>query len=154
VSLKQMQARAHRQVGFTLLEMLVVLVIVGLLASIVGPRFFGRADAAKVQTATTQIKLLRGVLEQMRMDTNVYPTEAQGLAMLNTAPADAALAARWRGPYLNESLPPDPWGNAYIYAPPTASGKSPTLKSYGADGKPGGTGHDADLGDLEAPTQP
>jgi general secretion pathway protein G len=155
VRIKLMQSRANRRTGFTLLEMLVVLAIVALLVSIVGPRLFGRADAAKVQAATAQIKVLRGAVELMRMEINVYPTEEQGLGLLTTAPTDSALSAKWKGPYLNENIVPvDPWGNAYIYAPPAASGKGFTLKSYGADGKPGGTGHDADLGDLEAPSQP
>lgn len=132
--------------GFTLLEMLVVLVIVGLLVGLVGPRLFSKVDSAKVQTATAQVKLLRGAVETMRLDTNTYPTEAQGLNLLVRAPSDATLAARWKGPYLEGAVPLDPWGNPYRYAPPESSAKPFLLYSLGADGKPGGTGNDADLG--------
>jgi general secretion pathway protein G len=134
--------------GFTLLEMLVVLVIIGLLVGLVGPRLFTKVDSAKVQTAVAQIKLLRGAVETMRLDINVYPSEEQGLRLLTTAPADAALAARWKGPYLDAAVPLDPWGNPYVYKPSTGN-KPFTLASYGADGKPGGTGNDQDVG-LEA----
>jgi general secretion pathway protein G len=132
--------------GFTLLEMLVVLVIIGLLVGLVGPRLFSKVDSAKVQTATAQIKLLRGAVETMRLDTNSYPTEAQGLTMLVRSPSDAALATRWKGPYLEGAVPMDPWGNPYRYVPPESSAKPFQLFSLGADGKPGGTGNDADLG--------
>ena len=132
--------------GFTLLEMLVVLVIIGLLVGLVGPRLFSKVDSAKVQTATAQIKLLRGAVETMRLDTNTYPTEAQGLTMLVRSPSDAAMAARWKGPYLEGAVPMDPWGNPYRYVPPESSAKPFQLFSLGADGKPGGTGNDADLG--------
>ena len=131
-----------------MLEMLVVLVIIGLLAGLVGPRLFTKVDAAKVQTAVTQIKLLRGAVETMRLDINVYPTEEQGLRLLSAPAADAALANRWKGPYLDGAVPLDPWGNPYIYKP-GASGLPFTLYSLGADGKPGGTGIDQDIG-LEA----
>jgi general secretion pathway protein G len=131
--------------GFTLLEMLVVLVIIGLLVGLVGPRLFTKVDSAKVQTAVAQIKLLRGAVETMRLDINVYPTEEQGLRLLTTPPSDAALAARWKGPYLDAAVPLDPWGNPYVYKP--AAGNKPfMLASYGADGKPGGTGNDQDVG--------
>ena len=131
--------------GFTLLEMLVVLVIIGLLVSMVGPRLFSKVDTAKVQTATAQIKLLRGAVETMRLDINTYPTTEQGLKMLVEQPADPALRQRWKGPYLEETVPLDPWGNPYQYHPPE-DGKPFTVISLGADGKPGGTGNDQDLG--------
>lgn len=132
--------------GFTLLEMLVVLVIIGLLVSLVGPRLFSKVDTAKAQTAAAQIKLLRGAVETMRMDINVYPTEEQGLRLLTDPPSDAALRQRWKGPYLEGAVPLDPWGNPYIYRPPEASGKPFTLESLGGDGKPGGEGVDQDIG--------
>lgn len=139
-------SRAAR--GFTLLEMLVVLVIIGLLVGLVGPRLFTKVDAAKIQTAVAQVKLLRGAVETMRLDTNTYPTEEQGLRLLVAAPSDSALAARWKGPYLDAAVPLDPWGNPYQYKP-GMSGRPFALYSLGADGKPGGTGNDADIG-LEA----
>ena len=139
--------------GFTLLEILVVLVIVGLLIGLVGPRLFGRADAAKVQTTQAQIKLLRGALETVRMDIGRYPTQAEGLAVLTTAPADPIVAARWRGPYLDDALPADPWGAPYRYAVPGPAGQPFGIYSYGADGKPGGEGTDADIGAVPAASQ-
>jgi len=135
-----------KQKGFTLLEMLVVLVIVGLLVSMVGPRLFSKVDTAKVQTAAAQIKLLRGAVETMRLDINVYPTQEQGLKLLVEAPSDATLKDRWKGPYLESAVPLDPWGNAYEYHPPAGSGQAFKLISLGADGKPGGEGIDADIG--------
>ncbi|PJK14784.1 type II secretion system protein GspG [Lysobacteraceae bacterium NML07-0707] len=137
---------ARRQSGFTLLEMIVVLVIIGLIMGLVGPRLFGQADKAKVQTAETQVKMLRGALQTMRLDIGRVPTAEEGLAILNTAPNDPRIAQRWRGPYLDEALPEDPWGNPYQYSP-AASGSSPfSLYSLGADGQPGGEGYDADIG--------
>jgi len=137
--------------GFTLLEMLVVLVIVGLLVSMVGPRLFSKVDTAKIQTAAAQIKLLRGAIETMRLDINVYPNQDQGLKLLVEAPADPAARERWKGPYLEGAVPLDPWGNPYQYQPPASSGQMFQLISFGADGKPGGTGTDADIGQDTLP---
>lgn len=132
--------------GFTLLEMIVVLVIIGLIMGLVGPRLFGQADKAKVQTAETQVKMLRGALQTMRLDISRWPTEQEGLALLTTRPASVEAARGWAGPYLDEAVPQDPWGQPYQYAP-VASGDNPfTLYSMGADGKPGGEGQDADIG--------
>jgi general secretion pathway protein G len=137
---------SRRAAGFTLLEMLVVLVIVGLLVSLVGPRLFTHVDTAKVQTAAAQIKLLRGAIETMRLDINVYPGQDQGLNLLVTPPADPDLSKRWKGPYLESAVPLDPWGNPYQYQPPAAGSRDFQLLSLGADGKPGGEGLDADVG--------
>ena len=134
--------------GFTLLEMLVVLVIIGLLAGLVGPRLFSKVDQSKVTAASTQAKMLRGAVESMRLDIGRYPTAEEGLALLTRAPADAALAGRWRGPYLDGALPDDPWGRPYQYGLPGADGQPFALYSLGADGKRGGQGDDADLGAL------
>lgn len=132
--------------GFTLLEMIVVLVIIGLIMGLVGPRLFGQADKAKVQTAITQTKMLKGALQTMRLDISRWPTEQEGLALLTTKPANADAVRGWAGPYLDEAVPQDPWGQPYQYAP-QASGDSPfTLYSFGADGKAGGEGQDADVG--------
>lgn len=138
----------HRQAGFTLLELLVVLVIIGLLGSLVGPKLFGKADAAKIQTAQTQVKMLKGALETMRLDIGRFPTTSEGLALLNEAPKDERITARWKGPYLDEALPLDPWGNAYQYGVPGANGQPVAIYSFGADGKRGGEGNDADIGIL------
>lgn len=139
--------------GFTLLEMLVVLVIIGLLAALVGPRLFSKVDQSKVTAAATQAKMLRGAVESMRLDIGRYPTAEEGLTLLSKPPADATQAARWRGPYLDGALPEDPWGHAYQYSVPGADGQPFALYSMGADGKRGGTGDAADIGVLPA-TQP
>ncbi|WP_433853561.1 type II secretion system major pseudopilin GspG [Stenotrophomonas nitritireducens] len=141
--------RARRAIqGFTLLEMIVVLVIIGLIMGLVGPRLFSQADKAKVQTAETQVKMLKGTLETMRLDIGRYPTQEEGLKLLVQQPTDSKLAQRWKGPYLEDGLPDDPWGNAYQYSPQPTGTHSFVLYSYGADGKDGGTGYDADLGQL------
>jgi general secretion pathway protein G len=131
--------------------MLVVLVIVGLLVSMVGPRLFTKVDSAKVQTTSAQIKLLRGAIETMRLDINIYPSVELGLRLLTDPPSDPALRARWRGPYLEGAVPLDPWGNPYQYAAPETSGQPFWLYSFGADGKQGGAGIDQDIG-LETNT--
>jgi general secretion pathway protein G len=132
--------------GFTLLEMLVVLMIIGMLVGLVGPRLFANVDKSKVQTAATQVKLLRGAVETMRLDLGVYPTTEQGLALLTSPPADEKLARRWRGPYLEDKLPEDPWNNPYQYVVPGPEGRPFGIYSFGADGQPGGEGNDADIG--------
>jgi len=136
--------------GFTLLEMLVVLVIIGLLAGLVGPRLFSKVDQSKVTTATTQAKMLRSAVESLRLDLGRYPTAEEGLGLLNKAPAEPAQAGRWRGPYLDGAVPDDPWGHAYQYALPGADGQPFALYSLGSDGKPGGQADAADLGVLPA----
>jgi general secretion pathway protein G len=136
--------------GFTLLEMIVVLVIIGLIMGLVGPALFGQADKAKVQTAETQVKMLKGALETMRLDLSRYPTTEEGLALLNTAPSDGAAAGRWRGPYLDEAVPNDPWDRPYVYRGERSAMQGFTLYSLGADGQPGGEGLDADVGYVPA----
>lgn len=135
-----------RMRGFTLLEMIVVLVIIGLIMGLVGPRIFGQADRAKVDTAETQVRMLRGALQTMRLDIGRFPTAEEGLRILVERPADPAVARRWRGPYLDDAVPMDPWGNPYQYAPRPSGTQPITLYSFGADGKPGGTDYDADIG--------
>lgn len=134
--------------GFTLLEMLVVLVIIGLIASLVGPRLFSRVDSSKVQVAETQSRMLRGAVETFRLEVGRLPTAAEGLGVLVKAPDDEAGRARWRGPYLDEGVPADPWGHPYQYSIPGRDGLPFALYSFGADGKPGGEGNDADIGFL------
>jgi general secretion pathway protein G len=127
--------------GFTLLELLVVLVILGLLAGIVAPRFFGQVGKSEIKVATAQIRSLEDALDQYRLDVGRYPTAEQGLAALNAQPAGEA---RWRGPYLKKAVPQDPWGNAYQYRNPGEHGEF-DLFSFGKDGQPGGTGDAADI---------
>jgi general secretion pathway protein G len=132
--------------------MLVVLVIIGLLAGLVGPRLFSKVDQSKVTTAQTQVKMLRSSVENLRLDIGRYPNADEGLSLLSRPPADAAAAARWRGPYLDDALPLDPWGNAYQYALGGAEGQGFALYSMGSDGKRGGDGDARDIGIL--PVQP
>jgi general secretion pathway protein G len=134
--------------GFTLIEMLVVLVIIGMLAALVGPKLFGRVDSSKVKTAEVQMKMFKGSLETFRLDVGRFPTQAEGLLVLNQAPTDERVRARWRGPYLDQDVPLDPWGNPYLYTLPGANGQPFALYSLGGDGKRGGDGTDADIGTL------
>ena len=128
--------------GFTLLELLVVIVIIGLLAGYVAPRYFSQVGKSEVQVARAQIDALEKALDQYRLDTSHYPSTEQGLDALMTKPASEA---RWQGPYLKRSAPPDPWGRPYVYRAPGAKGEFEVI-SYGRDGKPGGAGEDADIG--------
>ena len=139
---------ARSAAGFTLLEMIVVLVIIGLIMGLVGPRLFSQADRAKVQTAETQVRMLRGALETMRLDIGRFPSEQEGLALLVESSGNPEVAQRWRGPYLEEGVPRDPWGNPYQYSPQPAGTHAFALYSHGADGQPGGEGNDADIGQL------
>ncbi len=148
---RNMQSLPH-QAGFTLLEMIVVLVIIGLIMGLVGPRLFGQADKAKVQTAQTQVKMLRGALQTMRLDISRWPTEQEGLLLLTNKPANADAARGWAGPYLDEAVPSDPWGQPYQYSPQPSGNNPFTLYSFGADGKLGGQGQDADVGYLPGQT--
>lgn len=134
-----------KKAGFTLIEVLVVIVVIAVLASFVAPSLFRNVDDARVATAKAQIESFATALDAYRLDTGRYPTSAQGLAALNARPTIDA-PATWNGPYLRKTVPLDPWGHAYAYvAPGTVNAQSYDLLSYGADGKPGGEGKDADL---------
>lgn len=137
--------------GFTLLEMLVVLVIIGMLAGLVGPRLFKSVEKSNITAATAQVKMLRGAVENLRLDIGRYPSAEEGLQLLGKPPADAGTAGRWRGPYLDEiNVPLDPWGSAYQYTVPGRDGQPFALYSWGADKQPGGSGDAADIGVLPA----
>ena len=107
---------AVAQHGFTLLELLIVLVIIGLLAALVAPQFLDRLESSKITTTDAQIKMLKTSLDTLRLDIGRYPTTQEGLALLVDPPADPALRARWHGPYLESALPNDAWGHPYTYA--------------------------------------
>lgn len=132
--------------GFTLIELMVVLVILGLLVGLVGPRLFGRVDSSKVQVAETQIKMLRGALQAYRLDIGRFPSTAEGLTALIRPPPE--VAAFWSGPYLDDEMPLDPWRTPYRYEHPTDNLQGFALYSLGADAKEGGEGVNADVGYL------
>jgi general secretion pathway protein G len=131
--------------GFTLLELLVVMVIIGLLVGYVAPMYFKQVGKSEVKVARAQIESFGKALDQYRLDTGHYPTSEQGLAALVTKPADEA---RWDGPYLKKGVPSDPWGTPYTYKRPGTKGEY-DIVSFGKDGVPGGTGEDADIGSWE-----
>ena len=135
----------HRGRGFTLLELLVVMVIIGLLVGYVAPMYFKQVGKSEVKVARAQIESFGKALDQYRLDTGHYPTTEQGLAALVTKQADEP---RWDGPYLKKGVPSDPWGAQYTYKRPGTHGEY-DLVSFGKDGVPGGTGEDADLGSWE-----
>ena len=130
------------EAGFTLLELLVVLVIIGLLASYVGPKYFSQIGKSEATTAKAQAQALEKALDTYRLDVGRYPTTEEGLQALMVAPA--SVAARWSGPYLKRESPLDPWGRPYVYRAPGANGEYEVI-SYGKDGQPGGSGVDADI---------
>lgn len=132
----------RHQKGFTLLELLVVLIIIGLLAGIIGPNLFKHVGQSEVTTAKAQMEMLGKALDAYRLDAGHYPSASQGLAALNRAPTDEP---RWRGPYMKKDVPADPWGNAYQYRSPGAPGHDYEITSLGKDGRPGGQGESADL---------
>jgi general secretion pathway protein G len=134
--------RTLKGAGFTLLELLVVIVIIGLLAGYVAPRYFAQVGKSEVQVARAQIDSLEKALDQYRLDQRHYPSAEQGLDALVAKPQNEA---NWSGPYLKKAVPLDPWGRAYVYRVPGSKGDF-DLYSLGKDGRPGGAGEDADIG--------
>ena len=130
-----------RGLGFTLLELLVVIVIIGLLVGYVAPRYFAQAGKSKVQVTRAQIDSFEKALDQYRLDTGHYPTTEQGLSALFTRPNNEP---KWDGPYLRKAVPLDPWDRPYIYRQPGEHGEIDVV-SLGRDGQVGGTGEDADI---------
>lgn len=132
---------SRRSYGFTLLELLVVIVIIGLLAGLVAPRYFETVDKSKIKVVRAQMDTLSKVLEQYRLEVGTYPTQEQGLEALMVQPAGVK---RWQGPYLKKEVPMDPWGNPYLYQL-SSTGREIDLVSLGSDGQPGG---EADAKDI------
>ena len=128
--------------GFTLLELLVVILIIGLLTALVAPRFLGQVSKSEVTAARAQLDALDKALQSYRIDTGRFPTASQGLAALVTQPTGET---RWRGPYLQGEVPLDPWGTAYQYRLPGPNGRDFELLSHGRDRAPGGSADDADI---------
>jgi len=135
-------AKAGRTAGFTLLELLVVIVIIGLLAAYVGPKYFAQLGKSEVTIAKAQIEAFEKSLDTFRLDVGRYPTTEEGLYALVVAPATAG--AKWNGPYLKKGVPPDPWGHPYQYKAPGSKSEF-DITSLGRDGQPGGSGEDADI---------
>ena len=138
---------AHGQRGFSLVELLVVIIILGLLAGLVGPRLFGRVGQSKQATARAQIELFGAALDQYRLDVGAYPPAAVGLSALVQSPN----AANWNGPYLKKNFVPlDPWGKPYQYKCCPGEHGDYDIWTYGADGAPGGEGENADITSWDA----
>ena len=132
-----------KQTGFTLLELLVVIVIIGLLAAFVAPKYFSQIGRSQTQVARAQINAFDKALDQYRLDTGHYPSTDQGLVALFTQPSNEGA---WHGPYLKKGVPPDPWNNAYIYKQPASDpSRDFDIISYGKDGVAGGVDDNADV---------
>lgn len=129
------------QYGFTLVELLIVMIILGLLAALAGPRLIQKVGSSKVKAAQTQISLFETALDAYRLDVGSYPTTEQGLEALNEDPGTTG----WDGPYLSKDIPSDPWNNPYEYRRLQDQGEFEII-SLGADGEPGGEGENSDLG--------
>jgi general secretion pathway protein G len=140
-NLTRSAARKH-STGFTLLELLVVIVIIGLLAAYVGPKYFAQLGKSEVTVAKAQMESFEKSLDTYRLDVGRYPSTEEGMAALMVAPP--AAATKWNGPYLKKAVPLDPWGNAYVYRSPGAKAEY-EIVSTGKDGQPGGTGENADI---------
>ena len=130
--------------GFTLLEMMVVILILGILATIIVPRFVGQTDEARRKAAMVQVRNLEDALNMYRIDSGMYPTTEQGLNALVTKPASPPEPTHWREGGYFPKIPLDPWGRPYVYLSPGSHGEY-DLISYGADGEPGGEGKNEDI---------
>jgi len=139
-----MRKRLNKK-GFTLIEILIVMIIIGLLASLVAPKLFNKLEFSKRKTAEAQIQMIETALDAFRLDVGRYPTTQEGLKVLWKNPGNIK---NWNGPYLPKPIKDDPWGHPYIYKCPGEHGPY-DLYSLGADGKPGGTGDNADITSWE-----
>jgi general secretion pathway protein G len=135
-----MRKRIKRR-GFTLIELMIVIIIIGLLAGLVGPKLFGKLTQAKQKAAKAQIELFGTALDAFRLDVGRYPTTEEGLKALREKPSGVE---EWKGPYLPKDIPLDPWGRPYIYKCPGDHGEYDLL-SYGLDGVEGGEGENQDI---------
>ncbi|MGZ3183239.1 MAG: type II secretion system major pseudopilin GspG [Telluria sp.] len=138
----------RRQRGFTLIEIMVVVVIIGILGALIVPKLLGRTGEAKVTAAKADLASLSNALKLYKLDNQRYPTTEQGLNALVSKPATGPAANGWKAGGYIDKLPKDPWGNPYQYLSPGIHGEVDVF-SLGADGQPGGTGEDADIGNWE-----
>lgn len=146
-SLRRSFGRAAQR-GFTLIEIMVVVVIMGILAALVVPKLMGRADDARVTAARQDIATLMQALKLYKLDNQRYPSTEQGLQSLISKPTSGPAANGWKNGGYVEKLPKDPWGGQYQYLSPGVKGEVDVF-SYGADGQPGGSGNDADIGSWD-----
>ncbi|GBG02256.1 type II secretion system protein GspG [Azospira sp. I13] len=145
--MSQLSSRRNR--GFTLIEIMIVMVIIAMLAALVGPRIQSALGGSKVKATKMQMETLSSMVEAFHLDTGRYPTQQEGLQVLVQNPANAPIK-NWRGPYLKKNrIPTDEWGNAFAYEIPSKHGMEFDIYSLGADGKPGGSGDDGDLGNWD-----
>ncbi len=138
---KRQRNRMHQEQGFSLMELLIVMVILGLLAGLVGPKMFGKVGKAKQNSAKAQIALFETALDMYRLDIGKYPESDLGLKALREKPSDLD---KWDGPYLPKEIPQDPWGYDYVYVSPGEHGDYDII-SYGADNAEGGEGENEDI---------
>ncbi len=138
----KLQRKRRAEAGVTLIEMLVVVTIIALFATLVAPNMFKNLDKANVTAARTQINNFEQALLQYKVSTGTFPSQEQGLEALRTRPANVV---QWDGPYLKKEIPLDPWKHPYLYKFPGEHGDEPDLISLGADGQPGGEGLNADI---------
>lgn len=144
----------RRTAGFTLIEILVVITVIAILASLVAPMVFRNVGDAKASAIRSQIEIFGLALDTYRLDNDYYPSTAQGLEALRQVPAGEPEARNWRGPYLKKAVPPDPYGRPYIYkSPGEVNRDSYDLLSLGRDGQAGGSGEDADVNSWETKTR-
>lgn len=143
---RRLQRMPATRRGFTLIELIVVLIVIGLLAGLVAPQILGRVAEARTTTARAQVELLGVALENYRLDNGAYPSTAQGLEALRTKPGAAPSPRNWKGPYIKKPVPVDPWDRPYIYRSPGIQDRQGfELMTLGRDGKPGGEDEDRDV---------
>jgi general secretion pathway protein G len=152
VSSRNSRARSHG--GFTLIELLVVIAIIATLAAVIAPSLFGNVGTARISAAKSQIQVFALALDAYRLDNEAYPTTEQGLEALRTLPATGDSVTNWKGPYLRQVVPLDPWGRPYVYiSPGIANPDSYDLYTLGTDGAIGGENENADITSWNGPVR-